>query len=79
MAIKKRMRDGTIKYVTFKHEEHNQSDNNKDKDLEIKRLTALIEILESRIKQLETDKPKEESPSSDVMAVAAASTYDCYK
>jgi hypothetical protein len=53
-------------------------DQNKDKDLQIKRLTAIIELLESRIKQLETNKPKEESPSSDVMAVAAASTYSCY-
>jgi hypothetical protein len=82
MALKRRMRDGTIKYITYKHEEDNQSDNkDKDLDLEIKRLEAIIEILESKIKQLETDKPKEES--SDVMGykdkpIAAASTYDCY-
>ena len=34
MAIKRRMKDGTIKYVTFKQEE--------DKDTKIKRLEALL-------------------------------------
>jgi hypothetical protein len=80
MAIKKRMRDGTIKYVTYKHEEseNQEAEDHEDKDLQIKRLEALIELLESRIKQLETNKPKGEVPSSDVMTVAAASTYSCY-
>jgi hypothetical protein len=36
MAIKRRMRDGTIKYVTFKPE---------DKDARIKRLTDLVKEL----------------------------------
>jgi hypothetical protein len=90
MTVKKVIKNGIIKYVRVKESEQPEEDNQKvvestplrekdHKDLEIKRLTAIIELLESRIKQLETDKPKEESPSSDMMAVAAASTYDCYK
>jgi hypothetical protein len=79
MTVKKVIKNGIIKYVRVKESEEEIEEDHKDKDLEIKRLTALIELLESRIKQLETDKPMEESPSSDMMAVAAASTYDCYK
>jgi hypothetical protein len=60
MAIKRRMKDGTIKYVTFKPE---------DKDAIIKRLEALLkEVTETLSEVMDYDK-----------AVAAASTYDCYK
>jgi len=60
MAIKRRMKDGTIKYVTFKQE---------DKDAKIKRLEALLkELTETLAEVMGYDK-----------AVAAASTYDCYK
>jgi hypothetical protein len=84
MAVRKVVKNGIIKYVRVKEsEEDNQSEiekDHKDKDL-IKRLTAIIELLESRIKQLETDKPKEES--SDVMGynekpIADVKTYSCY-
>lgn len=89
MVIRKVIKNGIIKYVRV--EEDNEKvpsetlteEDHTKKDLQIKRLEAIIEILESRIKQLETNnKPKEESPpSSDVDgvgAVAAASTYSCY-
>jgi len=78
MPIKKVVtKNGIIKYVRVQEKE--EPEDHKSKDLEIKRLQALIELLESKIKQLETNKPKEESaPSSDVMAVSAASTYSCY-
>jgi hypothetical protein len=50
MAIKKRMRDGTIKYVTFKQEE--------DKDARIKRLEALLkEVTETLAEVTGYDKP----------------------
>jgi hypothetical protein len=82
MAVRKVIKNGVIKYVRVKEDntETPIEKDHQDKDLEIKRLEAIIEILESRIKQLETDKPKEESSDvDDVGAVAAASTYDCYK
>jgi hypothetical protein len=54
------MKDGTIKYVTYKQE---------DKDARIKRLEALLkEVTETLSEVMGYDK-----------AVAAASTYDCYK
>jgi hypothetical protein len=57
------------KMTTLEEEDH--------KDKEIARLSALVETLTKEIEK--QSKPKEEAPSSDVMAVAAASTYDCYK
>jgi hypothetical protein len=49
MAIKRRMKDGTIKYVTFKPE---------DKDLRIKRLEALLkELTETLAEVMGYDKP----------------------
>jgi len=49
MAIKRRMKDGTIKYVTFKPE---------DKDARIKRLEALLkEVTESLAEVMGVDKP----------------------
>jgi hypothetical protein len=75
MAIKKRMRDGTIKYITYNHEEDNQkvavsATLMEDKDKEIARLTALVQTLTKEIEKL--SKPKEElGASDDVEAVAA--------
>jgi hypothetical protein len=81
MAIKKRMRDGTIKYISYKHEDNEKvpsetllEEDHRDK--EIARLTALVDTLTKEIEK--QSKPKEEEPSSSVMAVAAASTYSCY-
>jgi len=49
MAIKRRMKDGTIKYVTFKPE---------DKDLRIQRLEALLkELTETLAEVMGYDKP----------------------
>jgi hypothetical protein len=49
MAIKRRMKDGTIKYVTFKPE---------DKDARIKRLEALLkEVTETLAEVSGYDKP----------------------
>ena len=49
MAIKRRMKDGTIKYVTFKPE---------DKDARIKRLEALLkEVTETLAEVMGVDKP----------------------
>jgi thiamine biosynthesis lipoprotein ApbE len=84
MAIKKVIKNGVIKYVRVKEEEDNQKvpkmgtlveEDQKDKK-EIARLTALVETLTKELEK--QSKPKEEAPSSDVMAVAAASTYSCY-
>jgi hypothetical protein len=43
MAIKRRMKDGTIKYVTFEPE---------DKDAKIKRLTDLVKELTDLLAQI---------------------------
>ena len=49
MAIKRRMKDGTIKYVTFKPE---------DKDARIKRLEALLKEMTDLLSQITGyDKP----------------------
>jgi UDP-glucose 6-dehydrogenase len=49
MAIKRRMKDGTIKYVTFKPE---------DKDVRIKRLEALLkDLTETLTEVMGYDKP----------------------
>jgi protease II len=82
---RREVKNRIIKWVSTPIEE-SEEDNQKvsetlteedHKDKEIARLTALVETL---TKELEKQfKPKEEAPpSSDVMAVAAASTYDCY-
>jgi hypothetical protein len=81
---RREVKNGIIKWVSTPIEE-SEEDNQKvsetlteedHKDKEIARLTALIQAL---TKQLEKQsKSKEEAPSSDVMAIAAASTYSCY-
>jgi hypothetical protein len=83
MAIKKVIKNGIIKYVRVKEENDNQKvpkmgtfAEEDSKDLEIVRLSALIDKLTKELEKL--SKPKGEAPSSDVMDVAAASTYDCY-
>jgi recombinational DNA repair protein RecT len=73
MAIKKVIKNGIIKYVRVKEDNSETLTEEDHKDKEIKRLTALVETLTK-----ELEKQSKEAPSSDVMAVAAASTYSCY-
>jgi hypothetical protein len=79
MAIKKVIKNGIIKYVRVKDDNEKVNKmatltEEDHRDKEIARLTALVEALTKEI-----EKQPKEAPSSDVMAVAAASTYDCYK
>jgi hypothetical protein len=80
MTVKKVIKNGIIKYVRVKEED--QPEEAVDhKDLEIKRLEALVELLGDKIEQLETNKPNEEkepAPSSEDMAIAPASSYSTY-
>ena len=84
--VRREFKNGIKRYISTPIEE-SEEDNQKlvenanlieddSKDKEIARLTALVETLTKELEK--QSKPKEEAPSSDVMAVAAASTYSCY-
>jgi hypothetical protein len=80
MTVKKVIKNGIIKYVRVKEEDQPEEAEDHN-DLEIKRLEALVELLGDKIKQLETNKPKKEkepAPSSEVTAIAPASSYSMY-
>jgi predicted nucleic acid-binding Zn-ribbon protein len=60
--------------VKWKRVSYSLEDQLFEKEVEIKRLHQLIDQLRQKVEQLEEKLPKEEQK-----AVAAASTYDCYK